>query len=104
MRKVRALDRKFGDMAVEQGLVSKDTVVGALNTQKKIFLKKKIITLLGQILVDQGHITELQRDKLLLQQGRTQKVDSKAEAGGTNLDEERRPGICSAALLQLMSQ
>jgi len=42
MRKVRALDRKFGDMAVEQGLVSKDTVVEALNTQKKISLKKRL--------------------------------------------------------------
>lgn len=70
MRQIRSLDRKFGEKVIDQGLASKEIIEEGLNTQKEIFFQEKRITLLGDILVEQGIITGAQRDDLLRRQNR----------------------------------
>jgi hypothetical protein len=77
----RQQDVRFGIIAVKNGFVTQEAVDQALAEQQKRFKDKKEIHLIGDILVESGLITEIQRDAILKSQkriqGNTQKEDAR---------------------------
>ena len=70
MRETRTLDQGFGELALSNGFSSREELDKALETQKKTFLEAKKVLAVGDILVNQGTLTENQRDALLKLQDR----------------------------------
>lgn len=66
----RQLEKQFGMIAIKAGFASAEEVKLALKKQKIIFLKAKKISLIGDILVKDGIITEKHRDAILRKQKR----------------------------------
>ncbi|MCF8069535.1 MAG: FapA family protein [Desulfobacterales bacterium] len=68
----RQLDKKFGDIAIEYGVITKEVFEKALQAQVIAFKEEQICQLLGDILVESGAMTEKQRDAILIEQKRLQ--------------------------------
>ncbi len=66
------LDQKFGMIAVKNDFANQKDVLQALQEQKRLFKENITITLMGDILVKSGTITEQQRDAILKKQKRLQ--------------------------------
>ncbi len=69
---LRLRDIKFGKIAMERGLLTKNLLDMALAEQKKA-LKEKRSRLLGDILVEAGIITSIQKNEILEEQNRLKK-------------------------------
>jgi uncharacterized protein (DUF342 family) len=74
MLEVRKLDGKFGTIAVTNEFTTRDEIDRALQEQKKIFKEKKIIRLIGDILVESQVLSKNQRDAILKTQKRFEKI------------------------------
>ena len=74
MLEVRRLDGKFGTIAVRNEFTTHDEIDRALQEQKKLFKEKKIIRLIGDILVESQVLSENQRDAILKTQKRFEKI------------------------------
>lgn len=70
LKEARALDRKFGEMAIGAGLATSDQVEKALTEQNRIFTEHKSVALIGDILVNMGVMSDQDRDNLLAGQNR----------------------------------
>lgn len=66
----RKADTRFGQMAEENGWVSREQVEHLLKVQKAMFTKKKRAVPLGELMIHEGLINHEQRDSLLQAQGR----------------------------------
>jgi hypothetical protein len=66
----RNADRRFGEIAVANGFMTRDQLLDALKVQKKGFKKGAEIRRIGQILVDLRYLTHQQRDAVLQAQRR----------------------------------
>jgi hypothetical protein len=64
------LEKRFGVLAVEKGLITADQVVEALRIQVSEDLEKGKHRLIGRILLEQGLITLSQIDEVLLATGK----------------------------------
>jgi hypothetical protein len=64
------LEKRFGVLAVEKGLITADQVVEALRIQVSEDLEKGKHRLIGRILLEQGLITLAQIDEVLLATGK----------------------------------
>ncbi len=58
-------DLKFGDAAVQAGLMTADQVARALEKQREIETKTQIHVPVGRVMIQLGMLTEVQRDALL---------------------------------------
>ena len=70
------LDQKFGMIAVKNNFATQKDIIQALQEQKRLFKENESITLMGDILVKSGAITEQQRDAILIKQKRIKKEHS----------------------------
>ncbi|MFH2064127.1 MAG: FapA family protein [Pseudomonadota bacterium] len=61
----RSFAKGFGSRALKKGLVTKSQVDAALGLQAKEFMKNRSCSFIGEIMVDQGMITEEQRQVIL---------------------------------------
>lgn len=75
----RALDKKFGKIAMTKGILTEKEVKLALSVQAVNFKKKKYCRLIGDILIESGVMNEKQRDDILIEQKR---LDGKLPKGG----------------------
>jgi len=57
--------RLFGEVALEQGVVNSDQLYQALTVQERLRNDGKPVPLLGQILVELGHLTPEQLQELI---------------------------------------
>ncbi len=67
---IRKLDRRFGELAVENGFVTQEDVDDALREQQSLFKKTRTIRLVGEILVERGTMDPDKRDAILERQRR----------------------------------
>ncbi len=70
LKEKRMADRRFGDLAIAQGIASAEEVEAVMDEQKRRFLDQGEKTLIGDLLVRQGVITAEQRKALLEAQQR----------------------------------
>jgi hypothetical protein len=64
------LEKRFGLIAVEKGLITKDQLIEALKIQVYEDIDKGKHRLIGRILLEQGLITVTQIDEILEEMGR----------------------------------
>jgi hypothetical protein len=76
----RSVDRRFGDIAVENAFLTKDQLADGLSVQKRHFKEDGAIMRIGEILVELKYMTDAQRDAVLKAQARLSGLGSK-EAG-----------------------
>lgn len=67
---VAEMEKRFGIIAIEKGLINSDQLIEALKIQVLEDLEKGKHRLLGRILVDQGLITIQQIDEVLEAMGK----------------------------------
>ena len=65
---IKKSGEEFGRLAVEKGFASAEQVEQALARQREAFRKRRVKTMIGDILVRAGVITEEQRDNILEEQ------------------------------------
>ncbi|QEP44987.1 DUF342 domain-containing protein [Ectothiorhodospiraceae bacterium BW-2] len=82
MRTVRQLDRRFGQLAVGRGWLTELQVSEALARQRAQFNQRHKAELIGHILVAQGALRPEQRDEILVEQQRLDRVRPESEKGG----------------------
>ena len=70
MMEARKLDRQFGAVAVKNGFVSTKEVEEALQEQERLFKESRTVRLVGELLVERGHLEVSQRDAILERQHR----------------------------------
>ena len=58
-------EKRFGTVAKEQGYVTQEQVIEALEIQVKENMEEKIHRFIGQILLDQGYLTQSQLKEVL---------------------------------------
>lgn len=63
--RVEKLDKRFGVTAVEKGFITSEQLFEAMKVQISEDLEPSGHRLLGEILLDQGHITTEQIDEVL---------------------------------------
>jgi uncharacterized protein (DUF342 family) len=88
MKALRTKDIKFGRIAVENHFVTEQQVEEALKQQKTQFIKQKKKTLLGDILVATGIITEEQKQHVIEVQQRIIKAREEKAAEAAVITEE----------------
>jgi hypothetical protein len=59
------LDRRFGTVAIESGFITVGQLVGAMKIQIQDELKGAKHRLIGEILLDEGYITDIQIEEVL---------------------------------------
>ncbi|RJR28988.1 MAG: DUF342 domain-containing protein [Desulfobacteraceae bacterium] len=64
----RQLDVRFGSMAVQNGFAKEEDILNALEKQKSIFKEQRTVKRIGDILVEAGILTSLQKDGILERQ------------------------------------
>ncbi len=64
------LEKRFGVLAVEKGIITADQVIGALRIQVMEDIEKGKHRLIGRILLEQGLITLPQIDDVLKSMGK----------------------------------
>ncbi len=69
---VGEIEKRFGIVAVEKGLITSDDLIEALKIQVMEDLEKGQHRLLGRILLDQGQITIQEIDEVLASMGKAQ--------------------------------
>lgn len=74
MKALRTKDIKFGRIAVENGFVTESQVEAVLQRQKQEFIKNKKATLIGDILVADGTMSEAQKQSVIEAQQRILKA------------------------------
>ena len=78
----RAADKRFGDRVVDHGWASREAVHGVLETQKRAFLKERREVPVGDLMVEEELITEVQRDQVLEEQ-RQDRVEAEEARAAT---------------------
>ena len=61
----KRVESRFGSIAVDKGFITTSQLVDALSIQAKENVEQGKHRLLGQILLDQGHMTQAQIDEVL---------------------------------------
>lgn len=84
MLELRQLDRRFGVIAVRNGFATEEQIKIALAEQERIFKKTKARTLVGDILMESGILTEREKNAILAKQKR---IDRNAEQTGRDKEE-----------------
>lgn len=72
---IKSLDRKFGQIAVENRIATPKVVNSALSEQTELFKSKRKNHIIGDILIRNREITTAQRDEILLIQNRVPEED-----------------------------
>ncbi len=87
MKVMRIRDIKFGKIAVKSGFVSEPQVEGALQQQKEHFVRHKRKSMIGDILIEEGAMSEEQRQSVVETQKRLARElrESQAQARGEKL-------------------
>ncbi|NWH04256.1 hypothetical protein [Desulfobacter latus] len=75
---IKAMDKKFGEIAVKNQFATKQTIDNALSEQTRLYLQSKKNHIIGDILVDQKEMTPEIRDEILLIQNRILEEDWEA--------------------------
>lgn len=88
---MRQRDIKFGTIAVNMKIVTRNLIEMALDEQKKEITEKKRARRVGDILVEAGIISSLERDLILKEQHRLQKETNRAMQQADMLMEDKTP-------------
>ncbi|OQY13739.1 MAG: hypothetical protein B6I31_00560 [Desulfobacteraceae bacterium 4572_19] len=95
----RFAGEKFGSLAISKGYLSQKDITFALKIQKREFFSKKINQRIGDILVDQGILTDAQCSEIIAEQTKTQAPSLPKEESGAipvndpNFLDENEAGI-----------
>ena len=63
--RIELRDKRFGVIAVEKGIITKDQLFEAMKIQTEENVEKKLHRLIGVILFELGHITQEQIEDIL---------------------------------------
>ena len=63
--KVEHYDKRFGIIAIEKGYISAENLIDGLKTQVEEDIQNNTHRLIGEILVDKGHMTLSQVDDVI---------------------------------------
>lgn len=77
----RSFAKGFGSRALKKGIVTKSQIDAALGLQAKEFSKNRSCSFIGEIMVDQGMITEEQRQIILKEMEILEKKETGEERG-----------------------
>lgn len=80
--KIKVLDKEFAAAVIEKGLASKQDVAVAQEFQDQEFEKKNKIRILGDIMVELSHITQEQKEQILIEHQRLNENDKQAIESG----------------------
>lgn len=75
---IKAMDKKFGEIAVKNQFATKQSIDTALSEQTRLYLQTKENHIIGDILVDRKEMTSEIRDEILLIQNRILEEDWEA--------------------------
>ncbi len=100
---IKALDRKFGEIAVNNQFTTKTAVNQALTEQTDLYLKTNKNYMIGDILVRQKKITPETRDEILLLQNRIQEEDweeTLRRVGQSEIEEQEKNALFGAMVIK----
>jgi len=86
---IRQKEYQFGAIAISKGFINKSVLDLALEEQENAIRGKGKFSLIGDLLVDAGLLTEKHRDHILKLQSRVRKLSKKKGQGGKSLPGHR---------------
>jgi len=100
---IKAMDKKFGEIAVKNQFTTKKTIDNALSEQTRLYLKTKENHIIGDILVNRKEMTPEIRDEILLMQNRILKEDWESllrESAASVIQEQEKNALFGAIILK----
>lgn len=98
---IKAMDKKFGEIAVKNQFATKKTIDNALSEQTRLYLQTKKNHIIGDILVGRKEMTPEIRDEILLIQNRILEEDWEAllRKSATSVIQEQEKNALFGALI-----
>ncbi|MEA2061151.1 MAG: flagellar assembly protein A [Thermodesulfobacteriota bacterium] len=100
---LKAKDRKFGKIAVDNHYSTQEIIDGALDEQTRLYRVTRKTHIIGDILVNQQYITSQTRDDILLIQNRIMEEDWEEvlkKAGTSSIEEKEKNALFGALVLK----
>jgi hypothetical protein len=100
---IKAMDKKFGEIAVNNQFTTKKTIDNALSEQTRLYLQTKENHIIGDILVNRKEMTPEIRDEILLIQNRLLEEDWEAllrESAASVIQEQEKNALFGAIVLK----
>ncbi|MGD9733488.1 MAG: hypothetical protein AB7U45_15025 [Desulfamplus sp.] len=100
---IKAQDRKFGEIAVSNDFTTQEIVKKALDEQTEIYKKTSKNHIIGDILVEQQHITPETRNEILIIQNRVLEEDweeTLKEVGQSSIEEKEKNAMFGALIIK----
>jgi hypothetical protein len=100
---IKAMDKKFGEIAVNNQFTTKKTIDNALSEQTRLYLQTKENHIIGDILVNRKEMTPEIRDEILLIQNRLLEEDWEAllrESAASVIQEQEKNALFGAIILK----
>lgn len=100
---IKAQDRKFGEIAVKNEFTTQDIVNKALDQQTELYKKTSKNHIIGDILVEQKHISPETRNEILIIQNRIMEEDweeTLKEVGQSSIDEKEKNAMFGALIIK----
>lgn len=100
---IKAMDKKFGEIAVKNRFATKKTIDNALSEQTRLYLQTKENQIIGDILVSRKEMTPEIRDEILLIQNRILEEDWEAllrESAASVIQEQEKNAVFGALILK----
>lgn len=100
---IKAQDRKFGEIAVKNEFTTDEIVQQALDEQTERYKKTSKNHIIGDILVEQNHITAETRDEILIIQNRVLEEDwedTLKRVGQSSMEEKEKSALFGALILK----
>ncbi|MFO7884501.1 MAG: flagellar assembly protein A [Desulfobacteraceae bacterium] len=100
---LKAMDRKFGKIAVDNHYSTQEIIDGALDEQTRLYRETRKSYIIGDILVNQQYITSQTRDDILLIQNRIMEEDWEdvlRKAGTSSIEEKEKNALFGALVLK----
>ncbi|MBF0301928.1 MAG: hypothetical protein HQK73_02715 [Desulfamplus sp.] len=100
---IKAQDRKFGEIAVTNEFTTQEIVNKALDEQTERYKKTSKNHIIGDILVEQQHITPETRNEILIIQNRVMEEDweeTLKEVGQSSIEEREKSAMFGALILK----
>ncbi|MFO7750344.1 MAG: hypothetical protein R6V54_09665 [Desulfobacteraceae bacterium] len=101
--KIKALDKKFGKIAVDHRYTSQNVINNALDEQTEIYRKTSQSRIIGNILVEQHQLSSHIRDDILLLQNRILEEDWEEllrEAGTSSIKEREKNALFGTLVIK----
>jgi len=100
---IKAMDKKFGEIAIRNQFTTKKTIDNALSEQTRLYLQTKENHIIGDILVSRKEMTPEIRDEILLIQNRLLEEDWASllrESAASVIQEQEKNALFGAIILK----